>query len=446
MLKKINFKHSDEQLKKAFKPIFAYDLALYYPLLNEDEKKRLLNLIGLEKMTDMFVELDADDQLDLLDHLDQTKKKSLFRSMESDDLKEFIEDIDEEKRPAIFEMLSKVKAKTISLLLTYEEDTAASIMSTDFVTVGIDETIKEATDHIIKDSKEQDYIDTIFVVDQDKRIIGLIDLKDLIRARSSATLAKILIDDFQFVYADETIEKAIQTVVDYDRNAIPVLDSDDHVIGIVTADDVFDEIIEATESDYQKMALIADHESSSSSWVRSKKRLPWLMLAVVLNLLIASFLSIFEATLAEVTAIVLFQPLILGMAGNIGTQSLAVTILGIHKNEYDGKNIPKDHMIKELLIGLINSVLLAMAAFIFVTGFLSLFPTQDTQLPYEMGLVVLIAVFASMFISALMGVLVPIMFHRNNLDPAAASGPIMTTINDLVALVIYFGIATLAFL
>lgn len=446
MLKKINFKHSDEQLKKAFKPIFAYDLALYYPLLNEDEKKRLLNLIGLEKMTDMFVELDADDQLDLLDHLDQTKKKSLFRSMESDDLKEFIEDIDEEKRPAIFEMLSKVKAKTISLLLTYEEDTAASIMSTDFVTVGIDETIKEATDHIIKDSKEQDYIDTIFVVDQDKRIIGLIDLKDLIRARSSATLAKILIDDFQFVYADETIEKAIQTVVDYDRNAIPVLDSDDHVIGIVTADDVFDEIIEATESDYQKMALISDHESSSSSWVRSKKRLPWLMLAVVLNLLIASFLSIFEATLAEVTAIVLFQPLILGMAGNIGTQSLAVTILGIHKNEYDGKNIPKDHMIKELLIGLINSVLLAMAAFIFVTGFLSLFPTQDTQLPYEMGLVVLIAVFASMFISALMGVLVPIMFHRNNLDPAAASGPIMTTINDLVALVIYFGIATLAFL
>lgn len=446
MLKKINFKHSDEQLKKAFKPIFAYDLALYYPLLNDDEKKRLLNLVGLDKMTDMFVELDVEDQLDLLTHLEDSRKKSLFRNMESDDLKEFIEDIEEDERPALLALLSKVKAKTISLLLTYEEDSAASIMSTDFVTIPVDSTIKEATDHVIKDSKEQDYIDTIFVLDDDKRIIGLMDLKDLIRARSNASLAKIMIDDFQFVYADETIEKAIQTVVDYDRNAIPVLDSDDHVIGIVTADDVFDEIIEATESDYQKMALLSDHETSSSSWFRSKQRLPWLMLAVVLNLLIASFLSIFEATLAEVTAIVLFQPLILGMAGNIGTQALAVTILGIHKNEFDGKNIPRNHIMKELIIGLINSVLLATAAFLFVTGFLTLFPTQDTQLPYQMGIVVFIAVFASMFISALMGVFVPMILHRNNQDPAAASGPIMTTINDLVALVIYFGIATLAFL
>ncbi len=446
MLKKINFKHSDQLLKKEFKPIFAYDLALYYPLLNDDEKTRMLNLIGLEKMTDMFVELDIDDQLDLLNHLEDVQKKSLFRSMESDDLKEFIEDIDESKRPEIFKMLSKVKAKTVSLLLAYEEDTAASIMSTDFVTISIDLSIKEATNQIIKESRDTDYIDTIFVLDQDKRMIGLIDLKDLIRARSNTTISKIMFDDFQFVYADETIEKAIQTVVDYDRNVIPVLDSDDHVIGIVTADDVFDEIIEATESDYQKMALLNDHESTSSSWTRSKQRLPWLMIAVVLNLLIASFLSIFEATLAEVTAIVLFQPLILGMAGNIGTQSLAVTILGIHKNEFDGKEIPKNHVVKECIIGLINSVLVGISAFLFVTVFLTIFPSKDTTVPYQMGIVVLIAVFTSMFISALMGVFVPIIIHKNNQDPAAASGPIMTTINDLVALVIYFGIATIAFL
>lgn len=446
MIKKINFKHSDDQLKKAFKPMFAYDLAVYYPLLNDDEKKRMLLLIGLDKMTDMFVELDIEDQLDLLEHLDQAKKKSLFRNMESDDLKEFIEDIDEELRPGIFDLLSKVKEKTIKLLLTYEEDTAASIMSTDFLTVSINDTIKEATDHVIKDSKEQDYIDTIFVLDDEKRIVGIVDLKDLIMARSNTSLSKIMLDDFQFVYDDESIEKAIQTVVDYDRNAIPVLDSDDRILGIVTADDVFDEIIEATESDYQKMALLSDHDSTSSAWVRSKQRLPWLMIAVILNLLIASFLSIFEATLAEVTAIVLFQPLILGMAGNIGTQSLAVTILGIHKNEFDGKSIPKDHVTKEFFVGFINSLLLGIAAFLFVTAFLSVFPTQDSQRPYQMGLVVFAAVFSSMFISALLGVFVPMILHLKKQDPAAASGPIMTTINDLVALVIYFGIATLAFL
>ena len=446
MLRKVNFKHSDEQLKKEIKPILAYDIAQSYHELDEMEKKRLLHVIGLDKLTDMFVELDVDDQLDVLSHLEEVRKKSLFRNMESDDLKEFIEDIDEELRPDMFALFSKVKAKTISLLLTYEEDTAASIMSTDFMVVSVNDTIKEATDHVIKESRDQDYIDTIFVVDDDKRIVGLIDLKDLIRARSNSSLSKIMFEDFQFVYQEETIEKAIQTVVDYDRNVIPVLDSDDHVIVIVTADDIFDEVFETVESDYQKMALLSDHESSSSAWIRSKQRLPWLMIAVVLNLLIASFLSIFEATLAEVTAIVLFQPLILGMAGNIGTQALAVTILGIHKNEFDGKNIPKNHVFKEMMIGLFNSLLLGVAAFIFVTAFLSFFPTQDSQLPYQMGIVVFIAVSLSMFVSALMGVFVPMILHRYDQDPSTASGPIMTTINDLVALVIYFGLATLAFL
>jgi magnesium transporter len=446
MKRRINFKHNDEQLKKIFKPILAYDLAMLYPKLDDDERRRMLSLIGLDKMTDMFVELDSDDQLDVLTHLEDQKKKSLFRNMQSDDLKEFIEDIDESHRPEIYTFLSKVKAKTMDLLLAYEEDTAASIMSTDYITVHLDDTIKQATDKVIKESKEQDYIDTVFVLNDEDHIVGMVDIKDLIIARSNTHLSKIMFDDFQFVYADESIEKAIQTVVDYDRNAIPVLDADDHLVGIVTADDVFDEIIEATESDYQKMALISDHEPSSTAWERSKKRLPWLMVSVVLNLLIARFLSIFEATLAEVTALVLFQPLILGMAGNIGTQSLAVTILGIHKNELDSQNIPKDHVIKELFVGLLNSVLLGLAAFVFVTTFLSLFPTQGGQLPYQVGLVVLLAISSSMFISALMGVYVPILFHRFKQDPAAASGPIMTTINDVVALVIYFGIATLAFL
>lgn len=446
MLKKLNFKHSDDMLKRQLKPIFAYDLAIYYPKLDDDEKKRLLSLIGIDKMTDMFVELDVEDQLDFLEHIDETKKKSLFRNMQSDDLKEFIEDVGPLKQEEIFPYLSKVKAKTIHLLLTYEEDTAASIMSTDYVVVHKDETIKQATDHVIKNSKENDYIDTIFVVDDQELIIGIIDLKDLIKARSNSLLDKIIDDDFQFVYEDESIEKAIQTVVDYDRNTIPVLDHDDHIIGIVTADDIFDEIIEATDSDYQKMALLSEYDTSSTSWERSKQRLPWLMIAVVLNLLIASFLSIFEATLAQVTAIVLFQPLILGMAGNIGTQALAVTILGIHKNEFDGKHIPKNHVIKELIVGFMNSLLLGVSAFLFVTAFLSIFPTQDTQKPYQMGLVVFIAVFSSMFISALMGVFVPMVLHKKGQDPAAASGPIMTTINDLVALVIYFGVATIAFL
>ncbi|MCR3906565.1 MAG: magnesium transporter [Tenericutes bacterium] len=446
MRKKINFKHSDTSLKKALKSVFAYDLAVLYPNLDKDEKRRLLALVGLEKLTDIFVELDYENQLDLIDFLETPKKKSLLRNLESDDLKEFIEDLELEQQSQMIKLLPAVKAKTVSLLLKYDEDVAASIMSTDFIVVDKNQTIKEATNHVVTTSREQDYIDTLFVVDEEKKIVGTIALKDLIMARSGTSLNHIIKDDFHFVRENDSIEKAIQTVVDYDKNSIPVLDDEDHIMGIVTADDIFDEIIENTEDDYQKMALLQDHDSNFSALRRSKQRLPWLMIAVILNLFIASFISIFEATIAEVTALVLFQPLILAMAGNIGTQSLAVTILGLHLKEFDEKSIPKKHVVKEVIIGFINSLLLGIASFIFAYTFLSILPTQDAQRPVEIGYVVFIAVFSSMFISALMGVFVPLILNKKGIDPSTASGPIMTTINDIVALVIYFGVATIAFL
>ena len=161
--------------------------------------------------------------------------------------------------------------------------------------------------------------------------------------------------------------------------------------------------------------------------------------------MIASFLSIFEPTIAQVIALALFQPLILGMAGNIGTQALAVTILGFHLEEFDNKKMPKKHIIKEILVGFMNSLIIAVASFFFVTIFLTILPT-GTQQAVDIAMVVFIAIFCSMFFASIMGALVPIFFHRIGVDPGSASGPIMTTINDIFALVIYFGVATIAFL
>ncbi len=445
MLKKINFKHTDEQIRKVIQPIFAYDLAVMYPNLDIEEQRRLIHLMKLEKLSDMFVELDIEDQYTLFTLLETPRKKSLLKSLESDDLKEFVEDLDIEKRPDIIAFLPQIKAKSLELLLKYDEDLAASIMSTDVISLDHELSIKDATLKVVTTSKENDYIDMLFVTNDERRVIGSIDLKDLIRARPSDTLLKIMREDFHFVYEDQTIEEAIETVMDYDKNAIPVLDHEDRLLGIVTADDIFDEIIEEAEEDYQKMALLGDHETELSAIERTKQRLPWLMIAVVLNLLIASFLSIFEATLAEVTALVLFQPLILGMAGNIGTQSLAVTILGLHLDAFDREKMPKRHIIKETWVGLLNSIIIALSSAFFAYVFLSIIPT-GRQSAESISWIVLVAVFSSMFISALMGVFVPILLDRAHQDPSAASGPIMTTINDVVALLIYFGIATLVFL
>lgn len=445
MMKKINFKHTDEQIRKSIKSIFAYDLSVIYPRLDAEEQKRFIHLMGLDKLSDMFVELDMDDQYELFTLLETPRKKSLLKSLESDDLKEFIVDLDPLKRPEVMVYLPRIKAKSLELLLKYDEDLAASIMTTDVMSLDHELSIKEATLKVVTTSKENDYIDMLFVIDDEKRVIGSIDLKDLILARPTQTLVSIMREDFHFVYEDASIEDAIQTVMDYDKNAIPVLNHEDRLLGIVTADDIFDEIIEEAEEDYQKMALLKDHETDLSAFERSKQRLPWLMIAVVLNLLIASFISIFEATLAEVTALVLFQPLILGMAGNIGTQSLAVTILGLHLDAFDRDKLPKIHIIKETFIGLMNSFLLAISCAAFSYVFLFLIPT-GRQSAESISVIVLIAVFSSMFISALLGVFVPIILDRIKQDPSAASGPIMTTINDVVALVIYFGIATLVFL
>lgn len=444
---KINFKHSDEALKKVLKNVFAYDLALFFPSLDDDEKKRMIHLVTLDKLSDLFVELDIEDQIELIHLLEPTRQKSLLKNLESDDLKEFIEDIEDEETIAdMMSLLPALKKKTISLLLTYDEDDAASIMSIDFITIDQKMTIKEATNQVITTSKDSDYIDTIFVIDEDKKIVGTIDLKTLIIARPQTNLESIMMTDFHFVYEDDSIEQAIETVQDYDRNAIPVLNHEDQVIGIVTADDIFDEIIEDAEEDYQKLALISEHESTSSAFKRTKQRLPWLFLAVFLNVIIALFLSVFEATIEQVTVLVLFQPLILGMAGNIGTQSLAVTILGLYLKEFDEKTLPKTHIRKELFIGLTNSILLGLASLGFVVIFLSLIGYQTTPGSLEIAYVVGIAITSSMFVAALMGVSVPLILNKFNQDPSAASGPIMTTINDIVALVIYFGIATLAFI
>lgn len=443
MSKKINFKHSDVLLDKMFDAIHGYDLALLYPSLEDIEKKRMIALIKDEKLADMFVELENEYQLDLIHYLSQAKVKKLITNLESDDLKEFLEDLDEESQKQYLKYLSKVKAKTIELLLTYQDDHAASIMSTDFMIVGQNMSIKDATNKIVTTSKDQDYIDHIYVTNDDDQWIGTIDIKDLIIARSGQLVKDIMEDEDIFIFEDDSIEKAIDMVQDYDKNAIPVLDHNHHIIGIITADDIFDELIEDYEEDYQKLALINDHTTALTSIQRSKQRLPWLLIAVLLNLVTITILSTFEATLEAVTALVLFQPMILGMAGNIGTQSLAVTILGIHEDDF--KNKHKKHIVKEISVGVFNSSILAIIAYVFVYTLLSIISSSVTN-PQSIAQVVGLAIFLAMSISSTMGALVPMTLHKFNIDPASASGPIMTTFNDIIALVLYFGIATMMFL
>ncbi len=444
MAKKLNFKHNDESLKKALTHVHAYDIARVFERENEEHQKRITILSPIDLLADIFVELEYDEQSDLFEMLADSRQKKLLNLLESDDLKEFVEHHDIDRQSDLLNLLPKYKAKTIRLLLTYEEDEAASIMTTDFMALNVNMSIKEATSEIVARSKEADYIDTIYITDDNDILQGMLDIKDLIIARPSTSLHQIMDENIVFVYADDTIEEAISRVRDYDEHALPVLGRDNKLLGIITADDIFDEIVEDYEDDYERMAQITDYESTTNAFERSRKRLPWLFIGVILNLLTITILLRYGATLEAVTALILFQPMILGQAGNIGTQALAVTILGIHQHELDSRKDAFSHFGKEAVIGLINSVMVAGIAFIYVTIYLNIFHIGNAE-PLKVALAVFIALMTVMAISSVMGTLVPMTLSKLNVDPASASGPFMTTINDIISLVVYFSIATLLF-
>ncbi|MGE4320808.1 MAG: magnesium transporter [Acholeplasmataceae bacterium] len=446
MKMKINFKHSVESIKRALSHLYPYDIAVLFTSLKDEEKRKLISVLSLELLTLVFVELEDDYQIEFYHLLPSTTQKSLLRKLETDELKAFIELFEEPaEQKEIIEKLSKIKARTIQLLLTYDEDEAASIMMTDFFVIPVDLTIKEATNLIITESKDNDYIDTVFVEDEQKKCIGFVDLKDLIIARPNQKLENMMETEFPFVLEHDTIESAIEKVQDYDRNVIPVMTEENQVIGIITADDIFDELIEDYEEDYDSFAQISDHDESMSPLARSRQRLPWLITGIVLNLLTISILSMFSATIAQVTVLILFQPMILGMAGNIGTQALAVTILGIHQQDFKEHNKAKKHILKEMSIGLINSLLLGLIAFVYVQVYLSILGVSS-QSPFEVAIAVFAALSIAMFLSSTLGSLVPILFDKIGIDPSAASGPMMATVNDIISLVVYFSIATLMFI
>lgn len=445
MAKKLNFNHQDQSLKKALSHMHAYDIASIFERESEDNQKRLIHISSSQLLAEVFINLEHDYQKRLFQMLSDKRQKTLLNLLESDELKTFIEADDYQFQNDLLALLPKYKAKTIRLLLTYEADEAASMMSTDYLALNVNMSIKTATKHIVSTSKATDYMDSIFVVNDDHQLQGMIDIKDLIIARPSQSLYEIMDEHIPLVYASDSIEDAIKKVKDYDAYALPVIGQNEKLIGIITADDVFDEMIENYEDDYERIAQITDYESTTSALKRSKKRLPWLLIGVILNVLTIMILLSFGSTLEQVTALILFQPMILGQAGNIGTQALAVTILGIHQQAYEKRTEAFKHLLKEVAIGAINALAVATIAFVFVSSYLNIFQLGSEE-PMTIALAVFIALLSVMIISAMMGSLVPIVLYRWHIDPASASGPLMTTINDIIALVVYFSIATLLFM
>ncbi|MDY0277343.1 MAG: magnesium transporter [Acholeplasma sp.] len=445
MPKKINFNKSDLQIAKQLSNMHALDIANELYDYDDEKKHLIIKLMPISKIDDVFALLDVEEALDFFKSLDKIKKHALLSDLSAADLKPLFEEFEEEDKESFLNELTVEKKTELAMLMHYDETKAASVMRSDYLVVKENILVSEAMKNIIGDVEDNDFIDSIFVVNDQNVLIGLIELRELIIARKNDEISSLINHKFEFVYDTDEVSKAIAKIMDYDINLIAVLNKDKEIMGIITADDVFEEMAQDYESNIDKFVAVGEFDEDSGPLRRVYQRLPWLLVSIVLNLLIALFLSVFSETIDTITALILFQPLILGMAGNIGTQAIAVTILALHKNTHDTKEKIRKHIRKEVFIGIINALIIGILGFVLSWVYLSLsnFDSDKNLNMVFLSLAIGLSLFFSMLLSAGFGVLIPIALSKMKVDPAAASGPVISTINDLVALLIYFGLATL---
>lgn len=363
--------------------------------------------------------------------------------MEVDDAVDVLDEVDDATKKQVVDMLPEDAGNDIQMILSYEEDEMGSRMTTNYIAIrrGID--IRQAMRELVSQAGENDNIGTVYVLDESNKYYGAIDLKDLIVARENDTLESIINTTYPFVTDHEKIEDCIDELVDYAEDSIPVLSDTKELLGVITAQDVVEAVDDEMGEDYAKLAGLTDEEDLRETTKESmKKRLPWLIILLLLGMGVSSVVGAFEAVVAVLPIVMCFQSLILDMAGNVGTQSLAVTIRVLMDENLTGKQ--KLHLVwKEMKVGFVNGLLLGSLAFVFIGIYIACFKHNAWLHAFLISGCVGVSLMVAMVISSLVGTLIPIFFHKIKIDPAVASGPLITTVNDLVAVVTYYGLAWL---
>jgi len=413
------------------------DIADAFEKMIPEERKSLYPVLGVEMVAEIFSYIE--DSEEYIKEINSDKVANLISEMDSDDAVDILEKLSDTDRKRIVALLDNDAKQDVSMILSYEDDEIGSEMTTNYIVVKKNLTIKEATHQLITQAGENDNINTIYVVDDKDSFYGAIDLKDLIVAREYQSLDELIIKSYPYVKANEKIVDCIEQLKDYAEDSIPVLDDNKHILGVITAHDIVEVVDEELGEDYAKLGgLTAEEDLNETTLQSTKKRLPWLIILLFLGMGVSSVVGMFETVVAVIPIVICFQSLILDMAGNVGTQSLAVTIRVLMDENLKASDKVK-LMFKEVRVGFSNGLLLGTMSFIFVGLYIFLFKGNTFGYSFLVSGCVGFSLLASMVISSLVGTLVPMFFSKIKVDPAVASGPLITTINDLVAVVTYYG-------
>ena len=413
------------------------DLADALADLTAEERRKLYAILGVEQVAEIFSYLD--DAEPYLKELPPEEAAQVVSHMDSDDAVDALDDLEEEDKEKIVHQMDKVDkdaADDVKLLLSYDEDEIGSCMTTNYICIRKDMTIRQAMSELVKQAGENDNISTLYVVDENEHFYGAIDLKDLIVARADDSLEKLIARSYPYVTDHEKISDSIDRIVDYAERSLPVLNESGKLLGIITSADVVELVDDQMGDDYAKLGGLTSEEDLNEGVFQSvKKRLPWLVALLFLGMLVSSVVGAFESVVAVLPIVICFQSMVLDMAGNVGTQSLAVTIrVLVDENLTTSKKL---HLLfKEMRVGLVNGALLAVMALGFLGVYIHFFKAYAWGQAFLLSGCVGISLIVAMVISSLVGTVIPMLFHKIHIDPAVASGPLITTINDLVAVVV----------
>ncbi len=426
---------NDAELLLHLEEVHPADIAEILSELDIEDATFIVKLLDSEKTSEALMELEEGVRERILDSLSPKEIAEELEEMDTDDAADIISELSEDRQQKVIaQIIDEEHADNIVELLRYDEDSAGGLMAKELVKVNENWNVTGCMSEMRNQAENVTRVHSIYVVDDKNKLKGRLSLKDLLTAPSKAHISDVYIPQVDYVNVHTPGEEVARVMQKYDLEAIPVVDEMGRLVGRITIDDILDFVKDEAEKDYQMAAGISeDVEADDSIWLLTRARLPWLVLALFGGFISVSVLGTFDAAMQEHAALFFFVPLIAAMAGNVGVQSSAIVLQGLANKSLKGSLL--NRLLKEIVLSLFNGVVLAVlltVGGIFLLGF-----------DITFGLTIGISLISVIVIASLIGTFVPIILDKQGIDPAMATGPFITTSNDICGILIYFSIAKL---
>lgn len=423
---------NNNELQALLSPFHYADIAEILDELNLEQAIYVIKLLDSETTSDILMELDEDNREKVLKNLSNKEIAEEVEELDTDDAADIIAELPEERQEEVISNIEDEDHKAeIKELLAYDENSAGGLMAKELVKVYETWTVAGCLRRIRGQAKDVTRVHSVYVVDKEEKLIGRLSLKDLITAKSDQKIADIYISNVDSVNVNDNVEDVAKIMAKYDLEAIPVVDAQNTLLGRITIDDIVDVIREEADKDYQLAAgLTGDVEADDSIIELTKARLPWLFLGLIGGIGAFIIMEGFQDAFNKYAVIFFFTPLIAAMAGNVGVQSSAIIVQGLANDDVKGSI--NGRLIKEMLLATLNGIILAIFLFLFVWVYKN---------EIDKAFAISISLVAVIIIAGLIGTFVPLFLNKRGIDPAIATGPFITTSNDILGILLYFWIA-----